>query len=95
MYDPDNTLPERLNPGMVESLPLDAIDEQYVFSMISEHHSLTGSTAAERILSDWQNAKKSLVKVISPAYRRVLELQQERDGNAVQAAKNTKEAIHG
>ncbi|AFG37944.1 glutamate synthase large subunit [Spirochaeta africana] len=99
VWDPEGRLPERVNPGMVELLPLDAVDDGYLQSMLREHRDLTGSQPAERILGDWETARSQFVKVISPAYRRVLELQRERDGVGAAAPDSSvgegKESVHG
>ena len=43
--------------------------------MISEHHQRTGSTVADKVLSDWDNTLSQFVKVMPRDYKRVLEEQ--------------------
>ena len=86
VLDDDDTLPELINPGMVEVLPLDATDTTTVRAMAGEHLARTGSTVAARLFDDWDGSSERIRKVIAPAYRRVLELQR---------CAEQREAVHG
>ena len=83
--DPDRLLAEYINPGMVEILDLETADEERLLELLREHMRLTESTVAQEILGDWSRRRADFVRVISPTYRRILELRQERD----------KEVVHG
>jgi glutamate synthase domain-containing protein 3 len=50
--------------------------------LIEMHREYTGSEIAARVLSDWDVAVTKMHKVIAPAYRRVLELQREKQGRS-------------
>ncbi len=89
VWDPEKKLDEYINPGMVELLPLEIEDDEFVLSMIKEHHSWTGSERAREIIGDWANQRAAFAKVISPTYRRIMELRRE------QTARSDEELIHG
>lgn len=74
VYDPDNRMKDRVNPGMVEILDLNDSDSAYVISMLEEHVTRTGSVVAERLIEHWSDESSRFLKIISPAYRRILEL---------------------
>jgi glutamate synthase domain-containing protein 3 len=87
VYDTIGDFPSKVNPGMVELATLDdPIEAAEVKQLIQWHLDYTGSDVAARVLDDWERHVGLFHKVISPAYRRVLELQQE---------KNVREAVHG
>ena len=77
-----------VNPGMVELFSLaeqEADEIQEVRLLIEQQATLTGSLLAYAILNNWDSELTSFVKVVSPAYLRVLELQ----------ASQPKEAVYG
>ncbi|TFH06246.1 MAG: hypothetical protein E4H09_00645, partial [Spirochaetales bacterium] len=78
VYDTRGDFRGRVNRGMVEVTRL-AYQEDIgeLRDLVSKHANLTGSEIANALLDDWENAIGSFYKVISPAYRRVLELQAE------------------
>ncbi len=90
VWDPDKQLEQNLNPGMVEMMPLDDEDSQYLQDMLAQHVKYTGSTRADVLLKKWKKTRSQMVKVISPAYRRVLEMRAEEESKTQQ-----QEAIHG
>jgi hypothetical protein len=47
-------------------------DESLVVSLIQRHLKYTGSSLARGVLNDWDNAKKSFVKVFPHEYQRAL-----------------------
>jgi len=63
----------KCNMGMVEleSLDNDA-DCNEVKTLIENHFNFTGSTVAQQILADWDNAKSQFVKVMPTDFKRVL-----------------------
>ncbi len=78
VWDQSGNLREYTNPGMVELLPLEVSDDEEVLSMARNHLRHTGSERAAEVLANWATVRGQFVKVISPQYRRVLELQHER-----------------
>jgi glutamate synthase (NADPH/NADH) large chain len=79
VFDPDEKLPEYINPGMVEILELDVEDEERLLEMVRMHMQTTGSAVARDIITDWSRSRRQFVRVISPTYRRILELRKDRD----------------
>jgi glutamate synthase (NADPH/NADH) large chain len=78
VWDPMDRLSSRVNRGMVETGPLDDQREiAEVRGLIQEHVDNTGSSVAARILDSWDRRVTEFVRVIPPAYRRILELQRE------------------
>jgi glutamate synthase (NADPH/NADH) large chain len=78
VLDRRGILKEYVNPGMVELLSVPATEEDEVKQMAQRHAEYTGSPVAAQLLQNWDTEKQYLVRVISPQYRRVLELQKER-----------------
>ncbi len=87
VYDTLGDFPSKVNPGMVELMRLESEQEiAEVRQLVAWHHEYTGSEIAGRMLDDWDANIAKFHKVISPAFRRVLELQEE---------KSMREAVHG
>ena len=85
IWNRDGRFEEFVNPGMVEVGAIDDSDERTILDLVAEHVNYTGSTLGEYVLSSWAERRDEFVRVISPAYRRVLEIQRTRD----------KELVHG
>ncbi|TVR04278.1 MAG: glutamate synthase large subunit [Spirochaetaceae bacterium] len=85
VWDREGRFAELVNPGMVELTAVEDEDESTILDLIREHAILTGSTVAQYVLETWRDRRAEFVRVISPAYRRILEIQQVRD----------KEVVHG
>ncbi|AHC14828.1 glutamate synthase large subunit [Salinispira pacifica] len=86
VWDQNGTFRENINPGMIDSYDLitqEAWEIEEVKTLIEEHLEWTGSTRAQDILDNWEKESKKFVKVISPAYAKVLELEKEADREAV------------
>ena len=74
IWDPENEFPPKCNMEMVELEKVtDDEDIEELQSLIEEHGKLTGSTVANGILDDWENALNDFVKVMPTDYKRVLE----------------------
>ncbi|TVR70163.1 MAG: glutamate synthase large subunit [Spirochaetaceae bacterium] len=86
VLDPEERLSEYTNMGMVELLPLDEAEDEELLTLIRTHRELTGSTVADGVLADWPGARNRFVRVVSPVYRRILELQRLRRGDATEKA---------
>jgi glutamate synthase domain-containing protein 3 len=76
VWDVDGNFRDLVNTGMVECESLaDAAELARLKAMVEEHQRLTGSARAAGILQDWDSSAKRFVKVISPAYRAILQKQ--------------------
>jgi glutamate synthase (NADPH/NADH) large chain len=74
IWDPENNFPPKCNMEMVELEKVaDHEDIEELRSLIEEHGKLTGSTVANGILDDWENALNDFVKVMPTDYKRILE----------------------
>ncbi len=100
IWNPEGEFEQNINPGMIELFSLADQDKDeiaQVRALIEEHLDWTGSARAQEILDNWETETARFVKVISPAYRRVLEMRVQRDASQVSATAKTasKEAVHG
>ena len=76
VLDPDDTLLQSCNLGMVELEKVtDPEDAEELQNLIVEHARLTDSPVADRVLRDWDRSLKRFKKVMPIDYRRVLERQ--------------------
>ncbi|MFI6521565.1 glutamate synthase large subunit [Spirillospora sp. NPDC050679] len=64
---------ERVNREMVDLEPLSGEDAEFVRGLVERHLAETGSTVAEKLLTDWEAATARLTKIMPRDYRRVLE----------------------
>ncbi|MGI5168922.1 glutamate synthase large subunit [Spirillospora sp. CA-253888] len=64
---------ERVNREMVDLEPLNGEDAEFVRGLVERHLAETGSTVAEKLLTDWEAAAARLTKIMPRDYRRVLE----------------------
>ncbi|WP_067475926.1 glutamate synthase large subunit [Actinomadura hibisca] len=64
---------ERVNREMVDLEPLGAEDAAFVRGLVERHLAETGSTVADRLLTDWEAAAARLTKIMPRDYRRVLD----------------------
>jgi glutamate synthase (NADPH/NADH) large chain len=81
VYDPEDALPDNLNPEMVELEALDDDDLAWLHGMIQAHVDATDSAIGQRILGDWTATQRSFVKVMPRDYKRVLEAIAEAERN--------------
>ena len=75
IFDEAGTFPSHCNTGMVELDPLEESDFATIWTLLEEHHELTGSAVAGRILQDWSELSQKFVKVMPVEYRKVLAAQ--------------------
>ena len=73
VLDADATFKNRCNPELVDLEALTEHDEAELHAMVSEHADRTGSAVARRLLTGWEQAVTSFVKVMPRDYRRALE----------------------
>lgn len=85
VWDPRGRLPELVNPEMVELASLDRFDEEELLPLLRRHQGYTGSLRARQLLDDWPKARGGFVRVISPAYRGVIETLRERPSGRADA----------
>ncbi len=74
VLDEDGEFNLRCNLELVDLEKVEQSEDiEELRELISEHQKYTGSTVAERLLSDWDNSLKKFVKVMPRDYKRVLE----------------------
>ena len=74
VWDQDGEFNLRCNLELVDLEKVEAEEDiEELREMISEHHQRTGSTVADKVLSDWDNMLSQFVKVMPRDYKRVLE----------------------
>ncbi|XP_058953024.2 uncharacterized protein [Pocillopora verrucosa] len=61
------------NQEIVDLEPVVGVDAELVRGLVREHHQLTGSSVAERLLEDWESSLKMFVKVMPRDFKRALE----------------------
>jgi len=73
VWDPKDEFSDKCNQAMVD---LDAVETDADISelkaLIEKHQKYTGSTVAEKIISDWKNILPQFIKVMPRDYKRVL-----------------------
>lgn len=73
VYDPDDRLGDRVNPGMVSvSKTLDESDERMLRRLVENHRAYTGSDRAAELLDDWAATLDDFVRVFPDAYADVI-----------------------
>jgi glutamate synthase (NADPH/NADH) large chain len=73
VWDPHQGFRDLCNTATVELEPLRSQEEIFeVYSLIDQHHRLTDSVVAERVLRHWNYVTDSFVKVMPLDYKRVL-----------------------
>ena len=83
VFDELHTLKSRCNQDMVDLLaPTDA-ELEHVRALVEEHVAHTKSPRGIRLLYQFEEAKRSFVKVIPREYRRILERAQVEQTNGV------------
>jgi glutamate synthase (ferredoxin) len=80
VLDRDGVFDRRCNREMVDLEALiDPDDQDFVQVAIMKHVTLTGSHHAERLLADWANVQRRIVKVMPREYKRALAEQAKRE----------------
>jgi len=78
VLDPAGEFAPKCNTEMVELEHASEEDLAEVRTLVEEHRERTGSTVAERVLSDWDSLTDAWVKVMPMDYKRVLREREER-----------------
>jgi glutamate synthase (NADPH/NADH) large chain len=77
VYDPDDRFSSLVNYEMVDVIPLDDDDREWLRATIERHRELTGSDVAEQILLQWGSEVGEFKKVMPEDYQRVLTVMRE------------------
>ena len=77
VYDPDEQFASLVNYEMVELVPLDDDDREWLRATVARHRELTGSDVADRLLGQWGSEVGSFRKVMPEDFRRVLTVMRE------------------
>jgi glutamate synthase (NADPH/NADH) large chain len=72
VYDPENNFNLNCNKEMVDFDPLEDEDLKRIKKLIENHRTFTNSGIAKNILSDFENAVQSFIKVMPKDYKAVL-----------------------
>jgi glutamate synthase (NADPH/NADH) large chain len=98
VFDQEGDFATRVNPEMVDVLPLDDEDVAWLKSTLAEHIAMTNSPLAQRVLTDWTAQHSTFVKVLPRDYARVMAVlaQAAADGaNEEETSKRVMESVHG
>jgi glutamate synthase (NADPH) large chain len=91
--DPDGTAASRVNTDMVDIEPLTDDDRAWLRATVEDHHSLTGSAVAARVLADWDGQR--WLKVFPKDFKRVLAAVRRAEEEGLDPDKLVMEAAHG
>ncbi len=73
VIDPNKSFEEKVNMEMVMFDKIDEEDEQLLHTMISDHHTFTGSETGASVIKNWKTILSQFVKVMPIEYKAVLE----------------------
>jgi len=86
VWDREGNFLQNLNREMVEATSLESgEDERTILELLEKHLTYTGSSLAQWVLTHWKEERNRFLKVISPEYRRAMEV----------SKSEMVEAIHG
>ena len=77
VYDPDDRFAALVNYELVDLVPLDDEDREWLRATVERHRELTGSDVADGILAQWGTEVAAFRKVMPEDYRRVLTVMRE------------------
>jgi len=77
VYDPHDQFSSLVNYDMVDVVPLDDDDREWLRTTIERHRTLTGSDIAQQILQQWGSEVGEFRKVMPEDYQRVLTVMRE------------------
>ena len=88
VFDPEGRFPASVNREMVELETLKpGRRATELHDLVAEHHVRTGSALAARLLADWPSALSQFVQVMSPDYRKALEVRDLEEATETQQMK--------
>ncbi len=80
VYNPDGTLEDRANTGMVSlSDELDQSDREMLARLVENHAAYTGSERATELLDNWDDAVEQFTRVLPDAYAEIIQEHPEAD----------------
>ncbi|MFA5884076.1 MAG: glutamate synthase large subunit [Acidimicrobiia bacterium] len=77
VYDPHDRFAALVNYEMVDLVPLDDDDREWLRAAIERHRELTGSDVADAVLAQWGSEVGAFRKVMPEDYQRVLTVMRE------------------
>ena len=98
VYDIDGQFASRVNPEMVDVLPLDADDAQWLQGTLQEHIAMTESPRAKQIVDQWKTQSAKFVKVLPRDYARVMAVLAKASAEGLsedETSKRVMESVHG
>ena len=98
VYDIDGQFASRVNPEMVDVLPLDAEDERWLQDTLREHVAMTDSPRAKQIVAQWETQSTKFVKVLPRDYARVMAVLAKSAAEGLsedETSKRVMESVHG
>jgi glutamate synthase (NADPH/NADH) large chain len=98
VWDPDGTLPARMNTEMVSLEPLGERDADELRRIVDRHHAFTDSAVAAGLLARWPDAVAEFVVVMPDDYKRVLTVMRDAEAEGLdepETLQRVMEASHG
>jgi len=98
VFDQDGDFATRVNPEMVDVLPVDDEDVVWLKSTLDEHVAMTNSPLGQRVLADWAKSQSQFTKVLPRDYARVMAVlaKAAADGaDEEETSKRVMESVHG
>ena len=84
IWDHDGSMRKNINTGIVEVEELESEDCRTVLKLLREHYTYTKSQLAKKLLENFEEINEQFIRVISPAYRQIIELQRDRQASAAE-----------
>jgi len=94
----DDQFVSRVNPEMVDVLPLDEADAQWLHDTMIEHIAMTDSPRAKQIVAQWNVFLAKFVKVLPRDYARVMAVLAKAAADGVseeETSRRVMESVHG
>jgi glutamate synthase (NADPH/NADH) large chain len=98
VYDIDGQFVSRVNPEMVDVLPLDTEDAQWLQGTLLEHIAMTESPRAKQIVAQWDTHVSQIVKVLPRDYARVMAVLARASAEGLseeETSQRVMESVHG
>jgi glutamate synthase (NADPH/NADH) large chain len=98
VYDIDGQFVSRVNPEMVDVLPLDAEDMQWLQGTLREHIAMTDSPRAKQIVEQWDLHAQKFSKVLPRDYARVMAVLAKASADGLteeETSRRVMESVHG
>jgi glutamate synthase (NADPH/NADH) large chain len=84
VWDVKNNFASHCNPEMIDLEPVTATDRPLLISLLEKHAQYTGSSVAQYILQDFENALSRFVKVFPKDLKKALEQKEVLQANVPQ-----------